>query len=199
MKLTVVRHGETTANRDRITQGQLDTELTELGMKQARTLAEELRNEDFDRIVTSDLRRCLATAAQIGQYHSKLPILQDARFREYSFGEHQGKPTHTWDWPDAVNDRDTSAKAPGGESAEDVSHRLVDGINESYRAVGPDGHMLLVAHGGIIRLLRVLTGEIEFHERMQDKIGNCSAWKFDIAEPLKDLRALQTAKQDPVL
>lgn len=35
MRLTLVRHGETTANRDGITQGQLDTDLTELGRSQA--------------------------------------------------------------------------------------------------------------------------------------------------------------------
>lgn len=197
MKMTIVRHGETTANRDRITQGQLDTELTELGLQQAMELARELRHEQFDRIVTSDLQRCLATTSQIELYHKSVPVVRDARFREYSFGEHQGKPTHAWDWPDAVDDRDIHAKAPGGESAYDVARRVANGLNKYYETLGSDGHLLVVAHGGVIRLVRVLTGEIEFHERMRDKIGNCSAWKFELDAPLHGLETILRAAESP--
>ncbi len=190
MKLTVVRHGETTANRDKITQGQLDTELTDQGRQQAIECAAVLAHEEIDAIVSSDLKRCVDTTARIALHHANVPLRFDSRFREYSFGDQQGKPTHAWDWPDAVDGTDMDASAPGGESSRQVAERIVASINELYEEY-ENKHVLVVAHGGVIRLLRVLTGEIEFRDRMRDKIGNCSAWRFDIAAPLSELGAVR--------
>ncbi len=66
MRIIALRHGETTANRDRITQGQADTDLTENGYEQARQVAFDLKDESFDLIVSSDLKRCTETTAEVG-------------------------------------------------------------------------------------------------------------------------------------
>lgn len=187
MKLTVLRHGETTANRDRITQGQTDTDLTEAGYEQARNVAQTLEGERYDLIVSSDLRRCTETTREIVVHLNATPVRYDARLREYSYGIHQGKPTTSWDWPDSLNDRDIDAKAPGGESARDVAQRVAAALNELYRR-DPSSRVLVVTHGGVIRLLRVMMGEISFHERMRDKVGNCSVWNFEMSTPLEALR-----------
>jgi hypothetical protein len=52
-----VRHGETDSNRDRIVQGQLDTQLNATGLQQAAMTAEALRHITFDKAFTSDLQR----------------------------------------------------------------------------------------------------------------------------------------------
>lgn len=181
-----MRHGETTANRDRITQGQLDTHLTELGHQQAARVANVLSNEKFQRIVSSDLKRCLDTTAAIALHHANTPVEYDERLREYSFGVHQGMPTDSWDWPDTVDDRDVDAKAPEGESAREVSRRIVHCLNYLYEH-DRDQHVLVVTHGGVIRLLRVLMGEIQFHERMSQRIDNGSVWTFEMNTPLEEL------------
>ena len=46
--LHVVRHGETTANRSRIIQGQSDYPLTEAGREQARLVALRLAQVEYD-------------------------------------------------------------------------------------------------------------------------------------------------------
>jgi probable phosphoglycerate mutase len=52
-----VRHGETDPNRDRIVQGQLDTQLNATGLQQAAMTAEVLKSVSFDKAFTSDLQR----------------------------------------------------------------------------------------------------------------------------------------------
>ena len=52
-----VRHGETTANRDRIRQGHLDYPLTERGVQGALAVGEALKDVPFDAIFSSDLGR----------------------------------------------------------------------------------------------------------------------------------------------
>lgn len=187
MRITALRHGETTANRDRITQGQADTDLTENGYEQARQVALDLKDESFDLIVSSDLKRCTETTVEIVKYHPNTPVIYDVRLREYSYGIHQGKPTTSWDWPDSVDDTDIDAKAPGGESAREVAERALAAVNDLLEH-DQNQHVLFVTHGGVIRLLRVLTEEMQFQDRMVEKVGNCSRWGFEIQAPLDELK-----------
>ncbi|KAG2133768.1 phosphoglycerate mutase-like protein [Suillus clintonianus] len=90
-RMFVVRHGETNSNRDRIVQGQLDTQLNETGLAQAATTAEALRSVPFDKAFTSDLQRASKTAERILQYHPGVELVQDSSLRERFMGELQGK------------------------------------------------------------------------------------------------------------
>ncbi|MBO4631707.1 MAG: histidine phosphatase family protein, partial [Lentisphaeria bacterium] len=65
----VVRHGETEANLQGILQGQSDTELNPLGIRQAELVAERLKKEHFDLIFSSDLSRTMNTARLIAEPH----------------------------------------------------------------------------------------------------------------------------------
>lgn len=56
-RVFVVRHGETDSNRNRIIQGQLDTQLNATGLAQAAVTAEALKSVSFDKAFTSDLQR----------------------------------------------------------------------------------------------------------------------------------------------
>ena len=62
MTLFLIRHGQTTANFDRIYSGQSDVKLTELGRTQAENIAPILANYNFDRVYSSDLSRAYDTA-----------------------------------------------------------------------------------------------------------------------------------------
>jgi 2,3-bisphosphoglycerate-dependent phosphoglycerate mutase len=56
-KVYLVRHGETAENRKRIIQGQLDTDLNEVGLEQARLVALALKDVPIDIAYTSSLKR----------------------------------------------------------------------------------------------------------------------------------------------
>lgn len=58
LRIYIVRHGETDANREGILQGQLDTQLNDVGLEQARMTAEALEKVRFSVAYASDLSRC---------------------------------------------------------------------------------------------------------------------------------------------
>ncbi len=158
----MLRHGQTEFNADSRMQGQLDTDLTDLGRAQAVAAAEVLAKRQPLLIVSSDLRRAYDTAVVLGE-RTGLEIHADTRLRETHLGDWQGM-THTQ--VDAVAPgariawREDARWAPhGGESRVDVADRslpLVAELVESQMNWGTDGSdrpVVLVAHGGLIAAL----------------------------------------------
>jgi probable phosphoglycerate mutase len=161
-RLVLLRHGQTEYNAGSRMQGQLDTELSDLGRMQAVAAAEVLAKRRPMLIVSSDLRRALDTALALSE-RSGLPVSVDTRLRETHLGDWQGM-THLE--VDAVAPgarlawRDDARWAPhGGESRIDVAERslpvvadLVAGQPE-WGADEADRPVVLVAHGGLIAAL----------------------------------------------
>ena len=88
-ELWLIRHGESTGNRDRLLQGQEDLPLTDLGHEQARKLAGRLGRVVFDALYSSDLARALQTAVTLGEA-LHLGAELDARLREIDVGSWSG-------------------------------------------------------------------------------------------------------------
>lgn len=159
-RLLMLRHGQTDFNLGSRMQGQLDTELSELGRAQAVAAAEVLAKRQPLLIVSSDLRRAYDTAVALGE-RTGVPVRVDARLRETHLGDWQGM-THAE--IDAVAPgarlawRDDASWAPhGGESRVAVAERalplvadLVSGEPEWGAVDEPDRPVVLVAHGGLI-------------------------------------------------
>jgi probable phosphoglycerate mutase len=58
----VIRHGQSTHNRDSILSGQVDPELTKEGIRQLIMARDKLSHIQFDEIYSSDLKRAAKTA-----------------------------------------------------------------------------------------------------------------------------------------
>ncbi|MBB5163987.1 glucosyl-3-phosphoglycerate phosphatase [Mycobacterium sp. AZCC_0083] len=161
-RLVLLRHGQTEYNAGSRMQGQLDTDLSDLGRMQAVAAAEVLAKRQPLLIVSSDLRRALDTALALSE-RAGLPVSVDTRLRETHLGDWQGM-THLE--VDALAPgarlawRDDARWAPhGGESRIDVAERSLPvvadlvasqaewGVDEADRPVA------LVAHGGLIAAL----------------------------------------------
>lgn len=117
--LILLRHGQTEWNATDRMQGQIDTDLTELGRRQAKEAARELVSRNAIAIVSSDLRRAFDTASALAE-HTTVPVVKDARLRETDLGDWEGL-THLdvdADYPGArVAWRlDATYTPPGGES-----------------------------------------------------------------------------------
>jgi glucosyl-3-phosphoglycerate phosphatase len=159
-RLVMLRHGQTDYNAGNRMQGQIDTDLSELGRNQALAAAESLAKRQPLLIMSSDLRRALDTAVALGD-QAGLPVEADERLRETHLGDWQGM-THL-----EVDDvapgarlawRDDARWAPhGGESRVDVAARsvpLVAELFDQYPEWGDDDRpLVLVAHGGLIAAL----------------------------------------------
>jgi len=85
----LVRHGETEENLRGIHQGHFGGNLSEFGIEQAGKLAERLKNEFFDVIYSSDLKRAKDTAKIISKFH-KVELICDERLRERYLWNLQG-------------------------------------------------------------------------------------------------------------
>lgn len=161
-RLVMLRHGQTEWNAGSRMQGQLDTDLTELGREQAAHAAEVLAKRQPLVIISSDLRRALDTATALGERAGQA-VEVDTRLRETHLGDWQGLTHHEVDdvAPGArLAWRDDARWAPhGGESRVDVAARsmpLVDELLQRHREWGvdePDRPVVLVAHGGLIAAL----------------------------------------------
>jgi broad specificity phosphatase PhoE len=85
MKIILVRHGESEANKAGKHQGKGDkwtnTSLTEKGKQQAKKVAERLKKEEIEIIYSSPLKRAKETAESINRNHN-LEIIYDKRLKE---------------------------------------------------------------------------------------------------------------------
>ena len=161
-RLVMLRHGQTEFNAGSRMQGQLDTDLSDLGRAQAVAAAEVLAKRQPLLIVASDLRRAHETALTLSQ-HSGQPVRVDTRLRETHLGDWQGK-THSE--VDVMSPgarlawRDDARWAPhGGESRIDVAARSTPVVADilagepEWGADEPERPVVLVAHGGLIAAL----------------------------------------------
>ena len=91
MKIYIFRHGETTYNRDRRFTGFDDPPLTELGLKQAKIIAEKLKDKNFEIAYQTSLKRSQDTLKEVLRYHSDCKeIIVDDRMMERNYGSLKG-------------------------------------------------------------------------------------------------------------
>lgn len=174
-RLVLWRHGETDHNVARRIQGHLDSELTAVGLDQARLAAPVLATYEPSSVVSSDLRRAADTASVFGEL-TGLPVRYDQRLRETHVGKWQGL-THAEveaGWPGGIRTwrGDPTWAPPGGETRVEVAQRAFEVVSEVDEEC--TGTALLCAHGGWIIALtcRLLDLPVECWSRVAAP-GNC--------------------------
>ncbi|XP_051626703.1 fructose-2,6-bisphosphatase TIGAR isoform X2 [Manacus candei] len=129
--LTVVRHGETRYNKDKILQGQgVDEPLSATGFRQADAAGVFLSNVKFTHVFSSDLLRAKQTATAIlgkNKFCRDLEIKYDARLRERKYGVAEGRPLADL----KAMAKDAGEQCPsftpsGGETLDEVRERARD-------------------------------------------------------------------------
>ncbi len=147
MRITFVRHGETTYMDKGLCQGQGPASLSQKGFEQARAVARRLSKEKFDYVYSSDLPRAVETAREIMKYHLTTRLIQDPGLREINAGIHTGKP-----WDVAREARTASGlseeewASEGGENRISVWKRSVL-VYEELKKKHPKDSILIVGHG----------------------------------------------------
>jgi broad specificity phosphatase PhoE len=129
--------------------------LTHRGNEQARRCALLLAGNSAAAIVSSDLRRAAQTALPIGEA-LRLPVTHDRRLRERSLGSVEGMPQAVVG-PDQLGVGggrvvDADVAPSGGETVRQFYARLTACVNELL-TVQPDGDLVLVCHGGVVRVV----------------------------------------------
>ena len=148
MKLYIVRHAESTGNRDRICQGWKDYDLSEEGIIQSKSIALKLKDAKIDTVFCSDLKRAKDTAKEILKYH-KCKINIDKRLRGRGKGACEGKPK-----PDKKR-----TNYPEGETFTQVYNRVTDFFKDME-----GNNVLIVTHGSIVSILLHLVNNGSFKD-----------------------------------
>lgn len=176
-RIVLVRHGRTAWNAAHRIQGQLDTELDEVGIEQARAVAPLVAALDPVLVWSSDLARARVTAEEIAKEAGLVPSY-DERLREFSLGELQGL-THaeleTRD-PDGFDRfrRGAWDDLPGAESPLEVAERFAAVLHDLAATLEAGECGVAVSHGAATR-----TGLVHFlgwplqHARDLRALGNC--------------------------
>lgn len=165
MKLYMIRHGETDWNKLHRLQGQVDIPLNAFGIHLAKETAPALKDVPFDLAYTSPLTRARQTA-ELVLGGREIPIIEEPRIMEVSFGEYEGLCCGKDNWnipdPDFHEFFKNPEKYPGvkgGETFQELTGRLDHFLKELY--ANPelqDKTILLSTHGaalcGLLWLMR---------------------------------------------
>lgn len=168
--IDLLRHGETTAGHCFI--GSTDAVLTETGWLQMQT---GVANQHYDLVISSPLKRCIEFAQHYTARHA-IACNIEPDFREYDFGEWEGKTSEElWATQRALlsdfwNDpyRHTP---PGGERFQDFHNRVSLAMNKHMQAVNGK-RLLLVAHGGVIRQIMMSLLNKSWQQAMKIPVGH---------------------------
>lgn len=189
--LWLIRHGESTWNTLGLAQGHSDqAELTSRGQRQAAEVAERFRGLAVRAVYASDLRRAQQTAVPLAAAVG-IPVVLDARLRERSLGVLEGTSSISI-VPSVAGFRsgrvvDADARPERGESVRDLYRRAAAFCDDLAAGKLPGGHgragdVVVVAHGGTLRVLNAYLNGIGVEEM---------AW-----EPLENARVLRIPDLD---
>lgn len=162
----LVRHGQTVWNTLGQTQGHGNSPLTELGIQQAKDLAEALKEYSIDIIYCSDLGRAVETAEIIGK-ELNIEIHPTESLREMGFGVWEGMPLREIEkiYPESFKmwrNEPEKVQIEGGETLDMIKQRqdkLIEELNKKYK----NKHILLVSHSVTVRVM--LLSFLESHVR----------------------------------
>jgi 2,3-bisphosphoglycerate-dependent phosphoglycerate mutase len=163
-------------------QGQAEgSVLTARGRREAARVAERLGSTGVSAIYTSDLERAHETAAIIG-HGLRLPLRYERALRERNLGTAQGHPQRelhaTASGIEGGRVVDADARPPGGESLREL-YRRVSAFMDDVEASAPEGAVVVVTHGGVIRVAQAYAESVDVEAMAWGSVPNASVWSFD--------------------
>jgi len=158
VRLVLLRHGETQANRARLIQGQDDSPLTPEGVLGIGRLTEKLRalpvEAEAAHWYCSPLPRARETLRLVREGlglapDPGAPVRYDPRLMEIDFGAYTGRPVDDVLTLIQHHKRDPARAYPGGESGADLKARVLAFLEEVTNG-GGGRQVLVMTHFGVI-------------------------------------------------
>lgn len=148
----LIRHGEPEGGV--LFRGWRDDPLSERGWQQMR--AATAGRAPWDAVITSPLSRCAGFARELSR-QAGIPLSVDERLKEIGFGDWEGRSPEALyrQSPRLVNDfwsDPVACPPPGGEPMAGFQSRVASAWRD-IQAEHAGRHLLLVAHGGVIRMI----------------------------------------------
>ncbi|MDI1332082.1 alpha-ribazole phosphatase family protein [Pseudomonas sp.] len=179
LRLDLLRHGETELGGG--LRGSLDDALTDKGWAQMRAAVVE--QGPWDRLISSPLQRCARFAHELGA-QLELPVHLDKDLQELHFG--------AWEGQSAAALMETDAEGlglfwadpyaftpPEGEPVEDFSTRVLAAVARLHAACAGE-RILLISHGGVMRLLLAQARGLPREQLLNVEVGHGSLFSLSV-------------------
>jgi len=180
LHLDLLRHGETELGGG--LRGSLDDALTAKGWEQMR--AAVVAQGPWDRVVSSPLQRCARFAEELGA-RLAVPVSLEKDLQELHFG--------AWEGQSAAALMETDAEAlglfwadpysftpPEGEPVSDFSERVLGAVARLHHAYAGE-RVLLVSHGGVMRLLLARARGLPREQLLNVEVGHGALFSLHVA------------------
>ncbi|MCF5170288.1 alpha-ribazole phosphatase family protein [Pseudomonas canadensis] len=178
--LDLLRHGETELGGG--LRGSLDDALTANGWAQMR--AAVMEQGPWDRLVSSPLQRCARFAEELGA-QLKLPVTLEKDLQELHFG--------AWEGQSAAALMETDAEGlglfwadpyrftpPEGEPVSAFSDRVLGAVARLHQAYAGE-RVLLISHGGVMRLLLARARGLPREQLLNVEVGHGGLFSLYVA------------------
>lgn len=179
LRLDLLRHGETELGGG--LRGSLDDALTDKGWAQMRAAVVE--QGPWERLISSPLQRCARFAHELGA-QLELPVHLDKDLQELHFG--------AWEGQSAAALMETDAEGlglfwadpyaftpPEGEPVEDFSTRVLAAVARLHAAYAGE-RILLISHGGVMRLLLAQARGLPREQLLNIEVGHGSLFSLSV-------------------
>ncbi|SDA87119.1 alpha-ribazole phosphatase [Pseudomonas sp. NFACC15-1] len=180
LRLDLLRHGETELGGG--LRGSLDDALTARGWEQMHTAVAQ--GGPWDRLVSSPLQRCARFAEQLGA-RLNVPVHLDKDLQELHFG--------AWEGRSAAALMETDAEAlgrfwadpysftpPDGEPVLEFSRRVLAAVGRLHAAYAGQ-RILLVSHGGVMRLLLAQARGLPREQLLNVEVGHGALFALQVS------------------
>jgi broad specificity phosphatase PhoE len=179
-----IRHGQTQWNAIKRMQGQLNSDLNEVGKEQADMHGRFLMDHKLETLIASPLGRTTETAEIINQ-HLNLDVSFDERIKEWHCGEWSGL---LWDdlpqtWPEewqAYEDDRYYYRGPGCENFPDMIERVKPFLQA---LIGhPANKIGVVSHGLIGRVMIATMMQMDESSTMAFRQANDVVYRVSLSK-----------------
>lgn len=175
MSLYYLRHGLTDWNAKNVMQGRIDIPLNEEGKEEARKAKAEVDAIPLSLAVVSPLIRTRQTAAILLEGRD-VEIVYDERILEQYFGDFEGLSRDEAVY--AEQKKKHFCRYPSGEGYLDCAYRVYSLLHELEDTMG-DKNVLLIAHGGISRIVHSYFFDMGNEEFEKHFIPNCGLVRYE--------------------
>ncbi|MFL2783511.1 MAG: histidine phosphatase family protein [Dehalococcoidia bacterium] len=148
-QVTLLRHGETSANKNGLVLGTSNVPLTKIGRLQAKMAARKVAELEIDTLFSSPYYRAKETSKYVQETTNLNPIFMDG-LKEMNSGEMEGSDATRMEelYPEYMSKwrKDpTNTRPPGGETLGEVHERSWKALQYIYSS-NVNKHILVVSH-----------------------------------------------------
>lgn len=198
--LILLRHGQSTWNLENRFTGNVDIDLSALGVVEAKHAGVLLKNYTINQAFTSVLKRAIHTLEIVFEEIGKeIPFVKSAALNERNYGDLQGfNKTETENKYGTAQfllwRRGYDAAPPNGESLKNTYDRVVPFYKKEIEPLlKADKNILIVAHGNSLRALMMYLENISSTEIVEVTIatGIPRVYEYTTALKLLNVQYLQ--------